>query len=311
MKEVHRRARKSSIVALHNFLSRSKKPKRIYAFVEGKEDQSFYRNHIVNVLAPCWDVELFDCGGKDGVISIRSSLEKRAEKGAQGAFVIYFIDRDLSVFIDESLPNSNDVYITDKYSIENHILEESMLKNALEDLAHFQSPNEGVENTIVDLFKGELKKFRQALVPVMHWIIYWKKNGRKPCLDDIRMKHLFNVRDGIITINSRPKGCDNWVEYIHKQCNIELNWDADLRAIEEAFRRSNGEEKFIRGKYELWFFVKFFTSIVRTYNAGVHIELGETNAMLIVGPKVRCPESLKEFLVNTVGQHISNTEAAA
>ena len=117
---VHAEALGSELTVYHEFLTRYKKTAMcVYGFVEGKDDPSFYRGAIEHMLPKEWTVDLWSVGNKDKVIQLYADFDwVRFPKNR----VVFFIDRDLSEFLKETLPVQNNVYITDKYSIENDIV---------------------------------------------------------------------------------------------------------------------------------------------------------------------------------------------
>jgi hypothetical protein len=69
MLSIHKDAIESHRSLFHEFLSQyNKTEKRIYGFVEGKEDPSFYRGAIEHYIPEDWDIDLRHAGNK-----IRSS----------------------------------------------------------------------------------------------------------------------------------------------------------------------------------------------------------------------------------------------
>jgi hypothetical protein len=118
----HRKARGNrKIVVIHEFKMRYKKEcNTIYGFVEGKDDIDFYTGFIEKYLPnDSWKVELWQVGGKKNVIEIYSNFNWNNYIKEQ---VIFFIDRDLSKFVNEKDIEDQNIYITDGYSIENSIV---------------------------------------------------------------------------------------------------------------------------------------------------------------------------------------------
>ena len=61
-------------------------------------------------------------------------------------------------------------------------------------------------------------------------------------------------------------------------------------------------KKYIRGKYELWFFIKFIEKMVFVLQSTtgesfkVRTQIGEANAVEILAPRVQMPKSIENFL---------------
>jgi hypothetical protein len=94
----------------------------------------------------------------------------------------------------------------------------------------------------------------------------------------------------------------------------------ELKAAEVEFRNNAGIEKFVRGKYLISFFLQC-TEALRLAIPVLfkrHLEppgktagVGEGNAMMIIGPRARCPVSLRTFLERNYVEHIKQAGAAA
>ena len=155
----------------------------------------------------------------------------------------------------------------------------------------------------------------------MTWIILWKRKNYKPSLDNIEMKHLFSLKEGKLETNSKPKDKATLSEYLHKKCNIEDIDDSDFTSIVTEFEESDGPNKFVRGKYELWFLVSFVISIYtsistlsskkKTKPPKMHVTLGYQNAVELIGPRAPIPISLRVFLKDTCLAYAQERESNA
>lgn len=314
MLAIHEQALSATVSLYHEFLARYRKNARVvYGFVEGKEDPSFYRGCIDSLLPQDWQVDLWPAGNKDKVVQLHDEFDWERYHREQ---VMFFMDRDLSDFLGEALPSAENVYITDSYSIENDIVNRSTCDRLLVEILNLTKVTREEREDILNVFEQQLLIFAQELTMVMVWIIHWRRSGEKPCLNDIMMNHLFDIDAGTVQITESPRGLSSREEYIHKQCNIRLDLSTDLTAIEEEFRRAQGVQRFVRGKFLLWFMVKFvlsvhkeiasFSKVVLTPPKKV-VDLGISNAVAIAGTRARMPKSLKDFLERTclevVGQY--------
>lgn len=119
MLEVHDRALEEVDKAYHQFLLIYRKnARRVYGFVEGKEDPVFYRQLIENQLPEGWSIKLIPTGNKKKVLHSFQSInwDNFSKKR-----VCFFIDRDLDDFLGSSQQVETNIYITDGYSIENSV----------------------------------------------------------------------------------------------------------------------------------------------------------------------------------------------
>ena len=159
----HRRARENKArIVLHEFKLRFKKnSKTIYGFVEGNDDPCFYRGFIENSIPDGWNVEVWASGGKDKVFEIYSTFDWRSFQKNQ---ILFFIDRDLSEFTNKSMPNKNNIFTTDKYSIENDIVNSNTCDRIIREICGFTKLKYDDSDKIKDLFNEQLELFQKALV---------------------------------------------------------------------------------------------------------------------------------------------------
>lgn len=306
MLSIHQAALESSNTVLHEFLLRYKiQGKIVYGFVEGKDDPSFYQSFIEGVLPQEWDVELFRAGGKDKVLEIYNDLDwSRFSKKR----IAFFTDTDLSHFTSEPIIEGENIYTTDKYSIENSIVNRRTCKRILTEICGFEHASHDEIDKVLDVFDREVETFLQNMIEIMAWIVYWKKHGEKPCLNDICMNHLFKFDKGNLVCIKYPKKCKCRITYIHKQCNILFDAAHSIEEELKVFKLKKNYRNYTRGKYLMWFLVNFCLSIYHNYtiffnsltkNPKLEISFSDSNGMVIAGPRARCPDSLHLFIKNT------------
>jgi hypothetical protein len=310
MLEIHKEALKEISPVYHDFLGKYKKStKCVYGFVEGIEDPSFYQTFIEQNLPDDWQIFLWPAGKKDKVLELYSKFNWNCFPRCQIAF---FIDRDLSNFVKENLPDDINVYITDNYSIENDVVNRSTCGRVLNEVFNFISIPIDEREKIFTIFEKELNNFLKSMIPIMAWIIYWKRMNYHTSLDNIEMKHIFKISKGKLVQLPNPKGKKSIREYIHSQCKIKIDNSVNILAIEKEFTAKNQYKHFTRGKYLLWFFIEFSNSVHKDISKilpsvkespKTHTNLCQSNGLVIVGTRTRIPKSLKVFLNNTYGSY--------
>ena len=310
MLELHKQARENKVqIRFHEFKCAYEKDSNvIYGFCEGNDDLSFYRGPIESCVNDNWDIQLWEVGGGDNVVELFGKIDWRTYDKSQ---VIFFIDRDLTEFTGVKLPNENNMYVTDNYSIENDVVNGNTCVRVLTEILGLSALSLDEKKAVKNLFDKELLIFVDQMVPVMSWIISWRKNTRKVCLNDIFMKQMFEVKKGVLIPVSNPKQCQDVKEYIHKQCNLDIDAGYDIIKGCVEFRDKNRHLKFIRGKYLLWFLTEFCLSIHRDCLQMPIIKsistkpknttnFSQSCAIILISSRFRAPESLKTFLCNTV-----------
>ncbi len=318
MIEIHAAAISSKSASYHEFLSRySKTAKVVYGFVEGKEDPCFYRGFIEALLPDGWCVELWPAGNKDRVYEIHSDINWRRFKKSR---VCFFVDRDISDMIPETLAQDTNIYVTMGYSIENDVVNKNTCHRVLSELCGFANADHGDLEAVCELFEQELDAFLQALVPIMAWILAWRRRGKRPNLNDIQMRDLFAFTNGRLQSKANPKGKANIPVYLHDQCNVVHDPGIDITPIQAEFDRKGLYRKFTRGKYVFWFLVEFCNAVHRdaavlfkgmTKPPKKHLNLSCTNGMAVIGTRSRIPKSLNSFLESTFCAYIEMIEGKA
>ena len=315
MIEIHSAALSSKIASYHEFLSRyAKAAKVVYGFVEGKEDPCFYRGFIELLLPDDWRVELWPAGNKERVYEIHRNIDWRR---FQKARICFFVDRDLSDVIPENLQQDTNIYVTTGYSIENDVVNRAACHRILTELCGFANADHGDLEAVCDLFDQELEVFLQAMVPIMAWILAWKRDGKRPNLNDIQLRDVFSFANGRLHSNPTPKGKASVPMYLHDQCNVIYNVRRDIASIQAEFGKKKISRKFTRGKYVFWFLVEFCNSVHRDAAAlfkgiskppKIHVNLSCSNGMAVIGTRARIPGSLRTFVQSTFCGYIETRE---
>ncbi|KAA6314669.1 hypothetical protein EZS27_034750 [termite gut metagenome] len=312
MIDIHKQALDSSQIVLHEFKSRyNRNSNIIYGFVEGKEDPCFYRGFIENNIPSSWKVEIWPSGSKSNVYLIYSKLDWKYFNRNQ---VLFFVDRDLSDFVnEEKYIKAKNIYITDNYSIENDIVTKNTCDRILREICGFHELKYDESDAILNLFESQLDIFQTTLIPIMSSIIHWRKNNIKASLNNIQMKHIFTIKEGVISVENHHK--DNII-YAHERCNITSINESAINIISDAFNRNNNHKKFTRGKYLLWFLIEFCISIHRDYTSikaisittqpKMTVNLSQSNGIVQIAPRCKIPSSLKQFLEHKISKYIKS-----
>jgi hypothetical protein len=311
MLQIHIDALNSVSAAYHEFLLRYKASANIvYGIVEGKEDPMFYRGLIERQLPEGWEVELVPAGCKDNVLRAKDAFDWSRFSPRR---ICFFVDRDLSDFVSEGATSGENVYVTDNYSIENDAVNLGVLKRLLTEVLSISDLKPTEWEVIEQRFSSALAAFQNSMVPIMAQIVLWRRDGKRPCLNDIRPKDFFVFVDGNIRLRNEFESALSRLQHAGVCVNLQLSQHTEVSGAEAEFRQHKGAERFVRGKYLLWFLIEFALEIHRSISVlirrfkdspKVRISIGPANAMVVLAPRVRCPGSLQEFLERTYGQYI-------
>lgn len=318
MMQVHATALQTTSTAYHEFLLKYKPNKSIvYGFVEGKDDPMFYHGLIEQALPSDWDIELIPAGNRDKVINSYKKFDWNRHSKKQ---ICFFIDRDLTDFVEKETMSAENIYTTDGYSIENEVLNFGTYIRIIREIFNITGIDEQSRQKICTAFNDNLQIFTEALYPIMAQIILWQKEGLNPILSNIDTSTLFNFING----NAKIKDCyattDQRVAYASKCTKLPMSPTLARNQVEIEFLKMKPTERFIRGKYALSFLLE---SAISTHQS-IHIlipllskppspkiTIGEKNAMIFIAPRMRCPETLRNFFNRTFLTHISTTNSQA
>ena len=311
MLQIHADALSGVSAAYHEFLLRYKASANVvYGIVEGKEDPMFYRGLIERQLPEGWEVELVPAGCKDNVLRAVDTFDWTRFSPKR---ICFFVDRDLSNFISEGAVSRENVYVTDNYSIESDAVNLGVLKRLLAEVLNIADLKPSEFEVIEQRFSSALASFQEAMVPIMAQILLWRRDGKRPCLNDIRPKDFFVFVDDSIRLRNEFESALSRLQHAATCVNLQPSQPPELLGAEAEFRQCEGAERFVRGKYLLWFLVEFALEIHRSISLlftrfkgppKVRISIGPANAMVVLAPRVRCPGSLQGFLEHTYGQYI-------
>lgn len=316
MLQLHAEALKSENIVIHCFLLCYKPSKRIvYGIVEGNGDPAFYRGLIEHHLPNGWNVELIPSGGKEKVLKAFQEMDwsKYPKKR-----ICFFVDRDLSEFLEEKLISGPNLYITNNYSIENEVVTFYMMERIQKEIFGVTTITESEMRKLQSAFEYNLSNFQEMMAPIMAQVLLWRRNGKKVSLNNIHLKNLFIFTDGGIKakFSSPIEGVNEAANYV----GVTAATPENLAVAEIEFRENQGLEKFIRGKYLLWFFVQYALEIHKnihifcshyTSPPKCHFPFSHKTAMNVLAPRVRCPDSLKDFIMGNYVEFIREAESVA
>ena len=298
--DVLRGARESPSSAYQLFLLEYPKSKEeVHAFFEGHDDSSFYSGFLLRFVSDPKMIHIYKCGNKVGVYETYVKVIKFAKPNSP---VLFFVDRDYSDFLGEKYTNSEKIFVTDFYSIENYLVTDDTLRTVWYDLFNFTNVSVDFEPIRIK-FNDELHNFYRYLLPYSAWIIFTMRNGMHPNINNITLSKAFVISEDLTIQLIVDNG---FITFLEKTCGVKTPQTFDAALPELVKELSQFEPKsYVRGKFELWFFVKFIGKLadilkrkvlVSNQSIKISIQMGEENAIEILGPRVQIPQSLKIFL---------------
>ncbi len=316
MLEILEEARRSTNPIYHDFLLTYKDSDRsVYGIVEGKDDPNFYRSLIDSKLPPNWKIQLVIANSKQRVLDTFKIMDWKRFAASR---ICFFVDRDLSTFIDPDPSSASNLYVTDYYSIESYVVNYTTFEVVLEDVFGITDLLPQHREVIRAAFADNLSRFALFMLPVMAQVISWRRAGQKVMLDNIDPGQFLSFSLGKLTIPPDFRNRQAVLQKICANCGLPLSTDEELAVIEAELREETDPRSFIRGKYLLWLFVKMAEDFHRSIDVyceryasppKVRITVGLRNAMTVIGPRVRVPTSLDDFISRNYLRFVSEFES--
>ena len=299
---------KESLVAARNTVNEaslvikqqySESSNTIFVVVEGKDDiayygikTSLYQNN------PC-KFKIISAGNRKKVVSTYDAINWEQYSKSR---IIFIVDRDLSDFTGERTPIDENIYITDKYSIENDLCTFSTYLNALKYLGGLNKINELDESILLEFYEKCESDFFSLSDKIMGLILYWKLNGVPANYSSINCATFIDID----TTGLHVKDYSSQSEFIRFICDkSDVTYDDNISIDDyvNILKASSSPEAYTRGKYLLHFFVTIlnFTSdnsdiILDTKQKGKMVfSIGVKDAIAKLSSVMPFPESLHIF----------------
>lgn len=300
-------------VAYTRFLSEFS-PKLCFAFVEGKNDPSYYRCHINREIPRSKNVIVYPAGNKQKVKELYGYFDWNNYNKNQ---IIFLMDRDYSDIIeDANIISQSNVYVTDHYSIENDIFTSETLDSVMRD-SGFANCKQEILNNIKDLYDEQKQLFERKFKLVIVYSAIWREKAICANLNNFEIGKLFEIREGkfICSLND-----DEIKTKFHIQCiNDDSDWEiseSDKMRVHEYLRSDHDLDHNFRGKYLEPFFLKFCNSVIDDRIA-LKIEpphrirkLNPGDVMSLIAPRSRPAESFLNFVHQTVVAYFQSKVSA-
>lgn len=295
--EYMREQRHKPIPILHQLklLLYAKEP-WLCALFEGSAETHFYYPEIRRRGAEVGrKTDKFFCDSKDGVIYIFKELNKELKTDSR---VLFFVDKDLDDLLKKDNPSAINFFITSFYSIENYLVNAQALEIFWSDfLKKNHSDNEF--QFILERYETAYNAFVEIVKKWMIWTFLCKEKGHSIYLNSIKLKEfkkLFKINNRLELAYS-DAGFDYFKE-LTKTSDLRISED-EMSAVSSVFLKLEFK-KYIRGKYEFYFFILFCCAI-KTYlqekNAkSVKEEPSESSILNLIANRISLPSDLKSFL---------------
>lgn len=240
--EKMRASRNNPQVALISYTTvRGKNPEKLICVFEGYEDLPYYET-IFNRVGNSTEFTSIIAKGKDQVLALRHALQNNHYQDDK---VRFFIDQDFDGMKGHSF--GDDIYVTEGYSIENHLADAGILSSLLNSEFKCCPDDESAVKNVNILFDEFLGAFFEIMRPVNQAIFYARTHDVKLTNIEDRIGEYF-----LFTLDSITDKKSDYFKLI--------GWPVDLArdtsSVESVFSKMDPHMQW-RGKFIFELFVKF------------------------------------------------------
>jgi hypothetical protein len=270
----------------------------VFAFVEGDPDAAFYRTYIQSFVENPGQIFVYNCGSKAKVYETYDSVVTHIPDCVR---VLFFVDKDLDDVIGQVWPTDPRIFVTEFYSIENYLVCSALVERFFTDFVKINRVDFELTR-VVGLFDEQLRIFHRLLLSTMAWIVVMRRAGSRVILADVRMEALFEFGDQGVK-RKKHRQAIAYLSRVTQTASQPGVWREVRRACRELRRLS--PKRYIRGKFETWWVLKFIRKItddlakVAAESGGsiaVRVQVQESNLVQLFAGAVPCPPALSKFL---------------
>jgi Protein of unknown function (DUF4435) len=233
-----------------------------FLFFEGLEDPAFYIGYVLARLDGR-EYHEFVCNGRQGVIKVN---ELCGRDGRAFDRTLHFIDKDHCDLMspEEVLPSR--MFQTDCYSFENYLVCQQSFRRFWTERLHLSS-----DDTRYLSYHALFEKLHQSFSERMKFLMAIVLIGRgiesrpvaKLNLNNVNLEKVLSINLGSGKVRWLSSGGKTFLAASNMTVSgIIVRGDA-IRSVLRKYLRDRDSKLYVRGKYELWFYVKFLSLITR------------------------------------------------
>jgi Protein of unknown function (DUF4435) len=278
----------------------------VFLFFEGEDDPSFYLSHIrAHAFANEYSSHI--CFGRDEVFKVRELIERDERLVGRSWF---FVDKDHSDIMSSSI-TPNDVFQTTVYSIENYVVCEQVFFAYWTEVLHLDS-SDPRRDVYWEAFAATYPQFERRARTLMALVLLGRGVNahppRKLNLNNANLDLVFNINFESTSCRYRPGAAKQFVLSTNvSDCPTHVR-RIDLKSILQIHVKHRTTKAILRGKYELWFFIKFLQWTMKILSdralpradgqrrATPKTSVSQKNAMELLATRCSCPDELRKYL---------------
>ena len=271
---------------------RSSNPNAIIFAFEGKDDKIVY-SHWIRQFSITFPYKPFPCQNKHRTLKLKESLERDLNGLANNVY--FFIDRDFDDLA--GVADSSNVFMTDKYSVENYLVTVDVLDQILRNEFHCHGKPE-CRKKIIELFNAQYDLFLKITEELNFRIFVSKK------LSIRRTKEISSKIGVVVKIDLTNIACsDTCLSEI--VCLESEPSQSEFEAYRAEFENFNRADRY-RGKFCFNFFRKWLELLAHERNSDSSLLFPDLDREHLKAPtninldsfasKATPPTGLTEFL---------------
>lgn len=288
-----------AILKLKQTYSNSSSSKKVFFIVEGKDDIPFYGSKSTDFIPNDWKLQIIDAKNRNKVIEAHDNIDWSIYNKK---LVYFFVDKDLSDYTQEYTPKDSNIYITNKYAIENDLCTFDTLLKTLKYYYSLNDMDDADEKIINQLYDNWLNAFSCFAESIMAQILYWKLNKIDSNYSNFRIQGLFEIRNDSLIISPPFSSEDDTLKELCRQSGIAYSI-IDISEYKELLNSKHTFIEYVRGKYILAFWIKSLIYISKNSESILPskkkskdtIGVGYENAISKLCGIMKLPETLYEF----------------
>ena len=189
------------------------KKKQVFAFYEGDEDSSFYHHFLRATIDDDCELEEIVAGCKNNVIKLQQEFDWALYNNKQ---IIFFVDRDLSYWLNEPTNYGENIFVTDEYSVENYIVNRQGFMSWLIHFEGFARASKEEINHMISQYEVGISDFKKKMMPIMAEAVVAKRHDASVPLSEFKISKnksiFFDTCDGHLEfkIDREEKVLEKW-----------------------------------------------------------------------------------------------------
>jgi hypothetical protein len=275
---------------------RANSPKAVIFAFEGKDDKIIY-SHWIRQYCNNFEYEPFPCNNKHRTLKLKNALERDLNGLEENVY--FFVDRDF-----DDLPpmeNTTNVFMTDKYSVENYLVSSSVLDLILRNEFHCHIRPE-CRSEIINLFDTQLLRFLEVTRDLNLRIFTAKRLGINRTEEiSSKLSHIANITLNEVSASSTP---------LSEVVKLEREpSDSEISSLVSEFNQLDPSARY-RGKFIYKFFVCWLKHLATDRNSDesalfpdfdrVHLKAPQSLSLDSLASKALPPAHLFSFLKNII-----------